>query len=97
MENFNKLMNKVAAIANDDRAIFHEATYDMLQAYRSTPHPATKTEPYELLMNRQVGTKLDHFPTEMSPKNDIVRRVISNTGKRQREITTNDIVQKNTN
>lgn len=35
----------------------------MLQAYRSSPHPATKNPPYELLMNREVRTKLDHFPT----------------------------------
>lgn len=35
----------------------------MLQAYRSSPHPATKKPPYELLMNSEVRTKLDHFPT----------------------------------
>ena len=46
----------------------------MLQAYRSTPHPATKRTPYDLLMNRQVRTKIDHFPTETSPKDDAVRR-----------------------
>ena len=46
----------------------------MLQFYRSTPHPATKTTPYELFMNRQVRTKLDHFLTETSPKDDAVRR-----------------------
>ena len=46
----------------------------MLQAYRSTPHPATESTPYELLMNRQVRTKIDHFPTETSPKDDAVRR-----------------------
>ena len=74
VENFNKLMNKIAAIANENHTNFHEATYDMLQAYRSTPHPATKIAPYQLLMNRQVRTKLDHFPTEISPKDDIVRR-----------------------
>ena len=74
VENFNKLINKITAIANENHTNFHEATYDMLQAYRSTPHPATKIAPYQLLMNRQVRTKLDHFPTEISPKDDIVRR-----------------------
>ena len=34
----------------------------MLQAYRSSPRPATKKTPYESLMNREVRTKLDHFP-----------------------------------
>ena len=71
---FKKLINKIAAIAKQDHINFHEATYDMLQAYRSTPHPATKSTPYELLMNRQVRTKIDHFPTETSPKDDAVRR-----------------------
>ena len=75
MENFNKLINKIAAIAKQDHINFHEATYDMLQAYRSTPHPATKSTPYELLMNRQVRTKIDHSPTETSPKDDTVRRI----------------------
>ena len=34
---------------------------DVLQAYGSSPHPATKKTPYELLMNREVRTKLNHF------------------------------------
>ena len=45
----------------------------MLQAYRSTPHPATKETPYKLLMNREVRTKLDHFPTATSPHDERVR------------------------
>ena len=40
----------------------------MLQACK------TKIAPCELLINREVRTKLDHFPTEISPKDDIVRR-----------------------
>ena len=40
----------------------------MLEAYRDTPHPATKKTPYELMMNREVRTKLEHFPSETSPK-----------------------------
>ena len=74
VENFNKPINKIAAIAKQDHINFHEVTYDMRQAYRSTPHPATKITPYELLMNRQVRMKIDHFPTETSPKDDAVRR-----------------------
>ena len=70
-----------------------EATYDIrLQAYRATPHPATKTTPYELLMNRQVRTKLVHYPTEQSPQDHEVRnrdelykkKVKSNHDKRHR-------------
>ena len=34
VENFNKLINKMAAIAKQDHINFHEATYDMFQAYR---------------------------------------------------------------
>ncbi|CAB4036587.1 Hypothetical predicted protein [Paramuricea clavata] len=37
----------------------------MLQAYRQTPHPATKSTPYEVLMHCQVRTRLEHFPTEV--------------------------------
>ena len=72
VENFNKLINKIAAIAKQDHINFHEATYDMLQAYRSTPHPATNSTPYELLMNRRVRTKINHFPIETSSKDDAV-------------------------
>ena len=45
----------------------------MLQAYCSTPHPATKMTPYQLLMNRAVRTRLAHFPTEMHCKDEQVR------------------------
>ena len=62
MEGLNKLVNKITAIAKQANANPHEAIHDMLQAYRSSSHPATKKTPYELLMNREVRTKLDHFP-----------------------------------
>ncbi|XP_028414535.1 uncharacterized protein K02A2.6-like [Dendronephthya gigantea] len=75
VEGFNKLVNKTASIASQEGLDLHEATYDMLQAYRSTPHPATKATPYELLMNRQVRTKLDHFPVELSPKDKETREL----------------------
>ena len=63
VEGFNKLVNRITAIARQANTNPHEAIHDMLQAYRSSPHPATKKPPYELLMNRDVTTKLDHFPT----------------------------------
>ena len=63
VEGFNKLVNKISAIAKQANTNPHEAIHDMLQAYRSSPHPATKKTLYELLMNREVRTKLDHFPT----------------------------------
>lgn len=68
VEGFNKLVNKTATIANQEGTDVYEATYDMLQAYRSTPHPATKETPYELMMNRQVRTKIEHFPTSIVTK-----------------------------
>lgn len=73
VEGFNRPVNKTAAIANQEGIDLQEATYDMLQAYRATPHPATKTTPYELLMNRQVRTKLEDYPTEQSPQDSEVR------------------------
>jgi transposase InsO family protein len=73
VEGFNKLVNKIMTIARHDRTNPDEAIYDMLQAYRSTPHPATKVPPYQLLMNREVRTKLDHFPTETHQDDKKVR------------------------
>ncbi|XP_028405248.1 uncharacterized protein LOC114527753 [Dendronephthya gigantea] len=58
VENFNKLINKIAAFTKDTQ---------------STPHPATKTAPYELLMNRRVRTKLEHFSVETPSKDNDVR------------------------
>ena len=58
----NKLVNKIATIAKQKRIDVRKATYDMLQAYRDTPHPATKKTPYELIMNREVRMRLEHFP-----------------------------------
>ena len=45
----------------------------MLQAYRSTLHPATKEMPYGLMMNRQVRTEIEHFPKSKSPRDKDVR------------------------
>ena len=74
VEGFNKLMNKTAMVARAEGIDLHEATYDMLQAYRKTPHPATGTAPYEPLMNRAICTRFDHYPTERASRNEEVRK-----------------------
>ena len=74
VEGFNKLINKTAAIARAEGIDLQEATYDMLQAYRETPHPATGIAPYELLMNRAIRTRLDHYPTERANRDEEVRK-----------------------
>ena len=43
VEGLNKLINKTAAIARAEGIDRNEATYDMLEAYHETPHPATGT------------------------------------------------------
>ena len=73
MEGFNKLVNKITAIAKQANTNPREAIHDMLQAYRSSPHPATRKTPYELHMNREVTTKLDHFPAITHIKDQEVR------------------------
>ena len=40
----------------------------MLQAYRDATHPATRKTPYELMMNREVRTKLEHYPSTIPPQ-----------------------------
>ncbi|CAB4043024.1 Transposon Tf2-9 poly [Paramuricea clavata] len=60
VEGFNKLVNKIMTIARHDRNNPDKAIYDRLQAYRSTPHPATKVPPYQLLMNRESKCKKYH-------------------------------------
>ena len=59
VEGVKQLMNKRAAIARAEGIDLHEATYDMVQAYWETPHPATGTAPYELLMNQAIHTDLN--------------------------------------
>ena len=51
-----------------------EATYDVLQAYREMPQPATGTAPYELLMNREIRTRLNHYLTERSNWDEEIRK-----------------------
>ena len=72
--NFNKLINKTTKIACEEGIEIESAIYDMLQAYRQTPHPATKSTPYEILMHRQVRTRLEHFPTEVHITQEEVKK-----------------------
>ena len=61
------------SIAKQIEIDVREATYDMLQAYRDTPHPATKETPYELMMNREIRTKLEHFPSSTPTQDQEVK------------------------
>lgn len=61
-ERFMKTLNKTEQITNLQCKDTTTAIQDMLIRYRSTSHPATGVTPYEALMNRQVRTKLDHYP-----------------------------------
>ena len=74
VENFNKLINKTTKIACEEGIEIESAIYDMLQAYRQTPHPATKSTPYEILMHRQVRTRLEHFSTEVHITQEEVKK-----------------------
>ena len=74
VEGFNKLMNKTTAIARAEGVDLQGATYDIIQTYRETPHPATGTAPYELLMKREIRTRLDHYPTERSNRDEETRK-----------------------
>ena len=74
LEGLPKLMNKTAAIACAEGIDVNEATYDMFEAYHETPHPATGTAPYELLLNRAIRTRLDHYPTERACRDEVVRK-----------------------
>jgi len=67
------MINKATTIARQNGTNTREAVYDMLQTYCSTPHPATRATPYELLMNRQVRTIIDHAPLDFNEADEIVR------------------------
>ena len=75
VEGFNRPVNKTAAIANQEGIDLQEATYDMLQAYRATPHPATKTTPYRSEQSWKITLQSSHHKTvksetEMKGKNN---------------------------
>ena len=65
-ERFMKLVKKIEQIAHLKGGNTSIAIQEMLTDYCSTPHAATGVAPYEALMNRQVGTKLDHQARESS-------------------------------
>ncbi len=92
VENFNKLINKTTKIACEEGIDIESAIYDMLQAYRQTPHPATKSAPYEVLMHRQVRTRLEHFPTEVHITQSEVKRN-DEIYKQKRNSTTTDATE----
>ena len=50
----------------------HEVTYEMVQAYRSNPYPATGMTPCRPLMNLDIRSKLDHFPAEIHSQDQLV-------------------------
>ena len=54
----------------------------MLQTCRSTAHPSTGKTPFELLMNRQVRTNLDHFPTKRHDHDEETRHKDANYKKK---------------
>ena len=68
-ESFMKLLNKTEKIAHLHGRNSKIAIQEMLTGFRSTPHPATGTTPYEALMNRPVRTKLDHQRKESNHGN----------------------------
>ncbi|XP_032231485.1 uncharacterized protein K02A2.6 [Nematostella vectensis] len=96
VEGFNKLINKIATIANQEHIDVHEATYDMLSAYRDTPHPATKETPYELMMNREIRTKLEHFQQTNRHRIGKYDATAASTKNKQKCTTTKDTEQQNT-
>lgn len=66
----NKMVNKTTSIAIQED---HIDPHKMAQAYRSKPHPAMGMTPCRLLMNPDIRSKLDHFPTEIHSKDQLVR------------------------
>ena len=69
VEGFNKLISKILTIVSAEVLDTHEATYVMLQAYSNTPHLATKETPNNLLINREIRTRLERFKID-APAND---------------------------
>ena len=55
-ENFMKLLNKTEQRVRLENKPSKIAIQELLIGYRSTPHPATGTTPYDAMMNRKVRT-----------------------------------------
>ena len=58
-ENFIKLLNKTKQIARLENKPAQTAILELLIGYRCTPHLATGILPYDAMMDRKLGTKLD--------------------------------------
>jgi hypothetical protein len=61
-ESFMKMLNMIEQITNSTNKDYRTAIVEMLMGYRSTPHSATGKTPYEIMMNRNIKTKLDYLP-----------------------------------
>ena len=72
VEVFTEMVKKTISIAIQDYIDPHEVTYEMVQAYRSNPHPATGMTPCRPLMNLDIRSKLDHFPAEIHSQDQLV-------------------------
>ena len=55
-----KVLNKTEQIAHSDGRTSSSSVQYMPMGYKSKLHPATGYTPYESLMKRNVGTKLDY-------------------------------------
>ena len=83
-ESFMKMLNKTEQIARLQGKDTKFAIQEMLTGYRSTPHPATNTSPYEALMNRKIRTKLDYHQIT-SPDNVDKQEVINDRDRQYKE------------
>ena len=77
LERFMQMLNKTEQIAHlpgKDRLQRQNSIHDMLTTYRSTPHPATGTTPYDAMRGTTVRTKLDHIQPKVqrSEKDNII-------------------------
>ena len=86
-ERFMNVLNKTERIAHLESADPKMRIYEMLTAYRSTPHPATGKTPYQLMMNRDIRIKLDHTGESLADE-DIQERDLSY--KRKAKIYTDE-------
>lgn len=62
VERFHRALRSCIQTAIQQSQPWKETVMHWLQVYRSTPHAATSTSPYELLYGRKMRTKLDILP-----------------------------------
>lgn len=70
----------------------HEASYDMLQAYRDMPLPATKKTPYELMIS---GQDLDTSHQQMHHRIKMLEVMTKGTKRKSSKTMTSDTGQYN--